>query len=228
MFAAALLRLLLLPPPPPLRLSIVHDIDLVLSLSCLHSITALKPEQQRVLFAWWLYYLTGFLWSDKVHFDCIGKQLLKSIVMWTVSPRCDFTPVLSSSTARHLAQIQWISHTACVYMADENTAEYVWQQTSERVSALHWLKEVGHTKNIARMALPTCIPSPQGRNPKYKPIPNQLYELAENNSWKEDDCAVHVPRRDPTRLEKYSNIHLYQSCRFKLFAWKQPKIRKLQ
>lgn len=70
--------------PPSLSLSRVNDIDLVSSRSRLRSITALKPEQQRVLVVGGLYCPTGSMSSHKVPFDCTGKQLRVRIVTWTM------------------------------------------------------------------------------------------------------------------------------------------------
>lgn len=52
---------------------------------------------------------------------------------------------------------------------------------------------------------------------------NQLYHLAEN-SGKEQDCVGHVAEKNQSDL---NNIHLYQSCRFKLLTWKLSKNRTL-
>lgn len=52
---------------------------------------------------------------------------------------------------------------------------------------------------------------------------NQLYHLAEN-SGKEQDCVGHVAEKNQSYL---NNIHLYQSCRFKLSTWKLSKNRTL-
>lgn len=145
--------------------------------------------------------------------------------MWTVRTKGSAGPEIRRLSAEgHLAQIQWIFHTVCVRTADENTAKSVWQQPGDK--GLSWLKKsvrVGFNSQPSRSK--NAASKKERTSVQFQiQYANQLYNLAEKNSGKEQDCVGLVPGKNQSDL---NNIDLYQSHRFKLLTWKLSKSRTL-